>query len=106
VLAGKHTVGYEFAYNGQGNGKGGTGVRKLDGREVANQRIPATTQFIFQWGETFDVGSDTGTPVDDKDYQCPFAFTRKLENLTVTVGPSQMLPAEKKAAAKKIGERD
>lgn len=33
---------------------------------------------ILQWDETFDVGSDTGTPVDDKDYQCPFLFSRIL----------------------------
>jgi len=52
------------------------------------------------------VGSDTGTPVHDKDYACPFKFTGKPEKLTVKIGPSQMLPTEKKAAEKKVGERD
>jgi len=78
----------------------------VDGKEVANQKVPHTTPFIFQWDETFDVGSDTGTPVDDKDYKCPFAFTGKLNKLTVTIGPSQMLPEEKKAVETKVGQRD
>jgi hypothetical protein len=29
---------------------------------------------ILQWDENFDVGADTGTPVDDQDYQIPFQF--------------------------------
>ena len=37
-----------------------------------------TLPLILQWDETFDIGSDTGTPVDDHDYQVPFAFTGKL----------------------------
>ena len=32
--------------------------------------------------ETFDVGVDTRTPVDDKDYQVPFRFTGTLDKLT------------------------
>jgi hypothetical protein len=35
--------------------------------------------------ETFDIGSDTGTPVDDQDYQLPFAFTGKIHKPTITV---------------------
>ena len=70
------------------------------------KKMPRTMPFIIQWDETFDVGSDTGTPVDDADYQCPFRFTGKLERLTVKIGPSQMLPPEKKTAGRKAGERD
>jgi len=106
VLPGKHVVSFEFTYDGPGLGKGGTGVLKVDGSEVANHTAPHTTPFMFQWDETFDIGSDTGTPVADADYQCPFTFTGKLEKLTVKIGPSQMLPAEQKAAEKKAGERD
>ena len=32
--------------------------------------------------ETFDVGSDTRTPVDDNDYQLPFRFTGNIAKLT------------------------
>ena len=37
-----------------------------------------TIPLILQWDENLDVGSDTGTPVDDKDYQVPFASTGKI----------------------------
>jgi arylsulfatase len=106
IPAGKHTVEFDFTYDGPGLGKGGTGVLKVDGKEVASNKVPHTTPFIFQWDETFDVGSDTGTPVNDKDYKVPFAFTGKLNKLTVKVGPSQMLPKEKKEQEKKVRERD
>jgi hypothetical protein len=68
--------------------------------------VERTLPLVIQWGETFDVGSDTGTPVDDKDYQVPFRFTGKLHKLTVRIGPSQMFPAEKEEVQKKIGQRD
>jgi arylsulfatase A-like enzyme len=103
---GKHTIAFDFTYDGPGLGKGGTGVLKVDGKEVASKKIPHTTAAIFQWDETFDVGSDTGTPVDDKDYKVPFKFTGKLNKLTVKIGPMQLQAREKKDLQKKIGERD
>ena len=33
--------------------------------------------------ENLDISSDTGTPVDDKDYQVPFAFTGKIARVTI-----------------------
>jgi arylsulfatase len=41
--------------------------------------------FLMTIDETFDVGADTRTPVDDNDYQIPFRFTGKLNKLTVTL---------------------
>ena len=38
---GKHTIAFEFTYDGPGLGKGGTGVLKVDGKEVATQEDPA-----------------------------------------------------------------
>jgi hypothetical protein len=35
------------------------------------------------WDETFDVGVDTRTPVDDDDYQMPFRFTGEIAKLPV-----------------------
>jgi arylsulfatase len=106
LTPGKHTVSFEFTYDGPGFGKGGTGVLKVDGKAVDTKKIPHTLASTTQWDETFDVGSDTGTSVDDRDYQCPFAFTGKLNKLTVELGALQMLPAQKKELEKKIGERD
>jgi hypothetical protein len=37
--------------------------------------------------ETFDVGVDTRTGVDDGDYQVPFAFTGTIDKLTVALEP-------------------
>ena len=58
---------------------------KVDGKEVATQKMENTIPLIMQWDETFDIGSDTGTPVDDQDYQVPFQFTGKLNKLTLTI---------------------
>jgi len=78
----------------------------VDGQEVAKKAVPHTIPVIMQWDETFDIGSDTGTPVDDKDYQCPFPFTVMILKYTVKLGPNQMWPEQKKEVQKKIGERD
>jgi hypothetical protein len=56
--------------------KGGTGVLKVDGKDVANHSIAHTTPVLLTIDETFDIGSDTRTPVDDADYQVPFPFSR------------------------------
>jgi arylsulfatase len=50
--------------------------------------------FILQWDENFDVGADTGTPVDDQDYQVPFEFNGKLNKLTLTIDRPQLTPAD------------
>ena len=96
LTPGKHTLVFDFTYDGGGVGKGGVGVIKVDGKEVANHRIERTTPFIFQWDETFDVGTDTGTPVDDKDYQVPFNFTGKLHKLTLQLKPVPLSPEDQK----------
>lgn len=96
LTPGPHTVVFDFKYDGGGLGKGGVGVIQVDGREVTNQRIEHTIPFIFQWDETFDVGLDTGTPVDDRDYQVPFAFTGALHKLTLELEPEKLKPEEQK----------
>ena len=49
---------------------------------------------IMQWDENFDIGADTGTPVDDKDYQVPFRFTGKLNKLTLNIDRPKLSPAD------------
>jgi hypothetical protein len=105
LTPGKHTLEFDFKYNGlgpstlafnnvSGIGQGGTGVLKVDGNTVATQAMEHTLPLILQWDENFDVGSDTGTPVDDQDYQVPFAFTGKLTRLTLTIDRPQLSPAD------------
>jgi arylsulfatase len=99
---GTHTVVFDFKYDGPGFGKGGTGVIRVDGTEVARQRLTKTIPFALEASETFDVGSDTGTGVDDNDYAPPFNFTGKLNKLTITLGPLGVSAAQQKDAQEKL----
>ncbi|MGB0124231.1 MAG: arylsulfatase [Silvibacterium sp.] len=100
VLApGNHTIVFDFKYDGPGPGKGGTGILSVDGKQVATQTIPHTIPFLMSMDETFDVGVDTRTPVDDNDYQVPFRFTGKLNKLTYKLGPEELMPEDQKAKA-------
>jgi arylsulfatase len=47
--------------------------------------------------ETFDVGVDLRTPVDDKDYKVPFRFTGMLDKLTIKLAPEQLVAEDQKA---------
>ena len=107
LSAGKHTLEFDFKYDGlgigtlafnsmSGIGRGGTGVLKVDGQEVARQTMERTIPLILQWDENFDVGADTGTPVDDHDYQVPFRFTGKLDKLTLTIDRPKLSPEDVK----------
>jgi arylsulfatase A-like enzyme len=102
LTPGKHTIVFDFKYDGPGLAKGGTGVLSVDGKEVANKTIPHTVPALFTIDESFDVGVDTRTGVDDKDYKLPFRFTGKLDKLTIKLGPSQMMAEDQKAKAEAI----
>jgi len=104
---GKHTLEYDFAYDGlgfatlafnnlSGIGRSGTGTFKVDGNVVSTQKVDRTVPLTLPWDETFDIGSDTGTPVDDQDYQVPFTFTGKINKLTITVAPPKLTPEDLK----------
>jgi arylsulfatase len=53
-----------------------------------------TIPLIFAIDETFDIGSDTGSSVDDQDYQVPFTFTGTIDKLTIALQPPQLTPAD------------
>src|SRR3984885_2537233 len=91
---GKHTIVFDFKYNGPGPGKGGTGVLTVDGKLVAAKTIPHTIPFLMAIDETFDIGSDTRTGVDDS-YKLPFQFTGKIDKLTFNLGRSQLASNER-----------
>jgi arylsulfatase len=106
IPPGKHTVEFDFRYDGlgfatlafnniSGIGRSGTGTLKVDGKVVATQKIEKTVPLILQWDETFDIGADTGTPVDDQDYQVPFNFTGKMDKLTIALDRPQLSSADK-----------
>jgi arylsulfatase len=85
LAPGKHTITFDFAYEGPGMGKAGTGTLSVDGRPVARGRIEKTIPLRISLDETFDVGRDTGTPVvEDYVARMPFAFTGHLGKVVIT----------------------
>ena len=98
---GKHTIVFDFKYDGPGPGKGGTGVLSVDGKELDKKTIKHTVPLMMCIDETFDIGADSRTPVDHS-YEVPFKFTGTIHKLTFKLGASQLSPAEQKTAAKAI----
>jgi arylsulfatase len=60
------------------------------------KNIDRTIPLLLPIDETFDIGSDTGSPVDDQDYQVPFAFKGKIDKLTIAVEPPKLTPDDVK----------
>jgi hypothetical protein len=105
LTPGKHTVEFDFKYDGlglgtlafnnmSGLGRPGTGTLKVDGKAVQTLTMPHTLPMILQWDESFDIGSDTLTGVNDADYQPPFALIAKLNKLTIKVDRPQLSPED------------
>jgi arylsulfatase len=101
LTPGKHTIVYDFAYDGPGLGKGGKGTLSVDGKTVATQSIPHTIPLLSVVDESFDVGADTRTGVDDDDYQVPFPFNGTIDNVTFDLGPMQIMSAAEEMKMKK-----
>ena len=96
LAPGKHTIVFDFTYDGPGIAKGGSGVLKADGQTVATLQVPKTIPFLLPADETFDVGVDTRTGVNDLDYQVPFAFNGTINKVTFNLGPTRLTAVEQK----------
>ncbi len=103
LTPGRHVIEFDFRYDGlgvgtlafnnmSGLGRGGTGTLKVDGKVVATEKMERTLPMILQWDESFDIGSDTLTGVNDADYHPPFPLTAKLHKLTIKVARPQLTP--------------
>lgn len=105
---GKHTLVFDWqmAPAGEPFGRGGTGTLSVDGQQVAQRALPRTLPFTWAWDETFDVGSDTGTSVNDADYQSPFPFTGTITRVTVDLGDSTITAEALRALAGQAPKRD
>jgi hypothetical protein len=104
---GKHSLEFNFKYDGlgfatlafgstSGIGRGGTGTLKVDGKVVDEQKMEHTVPLILQFDESLDVGSDTLTGVDDRDYQVPFTFSGKINKITLTIDRPKLSPEDEK----------
>ena len=82
LAPGAHRIEAIFDYDG-GFGMGGELVLMVDDRAVARNRLDQTVPIGFSMsGETFDVGTDAGSPVGPypHDYQC----TATIKGVTLT----------------------
>ena len=106
LTAGKHTLTFDFKYDGlgigtlafnsmAGIGQSGTGTLSVDGRVVATETMPHVIPLILAWDENMDIGSDTGTPVNDKVYKVPFAFTGSIDSLKLVIDRPVLSDADK-----------
>jgi arylsulfatase len=94
LARGKHTIVFDFKYDGPGIAKGGSGELKVDGQTVSTFPIGHTIPFLMPADETFDVGVDTRTGVNDQDYRAPFPFKGTILKLTFKLGPTQLTQLE------------
>jgi arylsulfatase len=96
LAPGKHTIVFNFAYDGGGAGKPGTGTLTVDGQKVAEGRVDLTTPLRFSLDESFDVGQDTGSPViDEYDAKMPFKFSGTLNKVDIDLGADQLSPEKR-----------
>ena len=100
LAPGKATILFDFAYDGGGPGKGGTGTLFVNGEKVGQGRIEVTQCCAFSATEGADVGLNTGTPVSP-DYRNPFRFNGKIEKVTIDLKDDKT-----KAAGKDTIERE
>jgi arylsulfatase len=63
-------------------GTGGRVVLQIGSSVVGDGYIPRTVPILYSYTETFDIGLDTGTPVDET-YQCPFAFGGEIHTVAI-----------------------
>jgi arylsulfatase A-like enzyme len=107
IPPGKATIKFDFAYDGGGMGKGGTGTLFVNGQQVAQGRIEHTQPIIFSADETADVGIDLGTPVVEAiGAEEKSRFTGRIPKVTIEVRDvSPKAEAAAKDAQKEVARR-
>ena len=104
---GKHTIEFDFRYDGlgagtlaynnvSGVGRGGTGTLKVDGKVVSTEKLEFTVSLALSLDTVFNIGAADGTPVDDKDYQIPFKFEGTIRKLRYALDRPKLTPEDVK----------
>jgi arylsulfatase len=84
LSAGKHTIVVDTSI--EKPGAPGTVVISVDGQEVARANVKRTVPLAFTATETFDVGTDLGSPVSiEYAERRPFAFNGIIRSVNVTL---------------------
>jgi arylsulfatase A-like enzyme len=84
-VAGKATITVDFAYDGNGRGKGGTVTISINGKKVGSGRVENTNANIFSADDAADVGIDEGTNVSSAYRQHDNRFTGRIQRVKVDV---------------------
>jgi arylsulfatase len=98
---GKHTIVFDFKYDGPGLGKGGTGVLTVDGKVLSRQKMEHTIPFLMAIDESLDIGIDTRTPVDES-YKLPFKFAGTINKVTYNIKPEQLTTADREVRQRMV----
>ncbi len=85
LAPGRHTIRYDFIYDGGKPGSGGTSRLSVDGQQVGEVRVPRTMPFAYSADEGVDVGTDNETPVTEDYKERDNKFTGKIHKVTVEV---------------------
>ncbi len=85
LAPGRHSVLYEFLYDGGKPGSGGTSRLCVDGKKVGEARVPHTMPFAYSGDEDIDVGMDNETPVTEEYKVRDNKFTGRIHKVTVEV---------------------
>jgi len=78
---GNYKLVYDFAYDGEGMGKGGVGTITVNGKKAVEKRIEKTQPGLFSVDDLADIGVDDGTHV--ADYGVSSKFTGKINYVTI-----------------------
>ncbi len=87
LTPGRHTLRYEFAYDGGAPGSGGNGRLLVDGQPAGEVRVARTMPFAFSGDEGADVGMDNETPVTEEYAEGNNRFTGRILKVTVDMTP-------------------
>jgi hypothetical protein len=107
LAPGKHTIEYDFKYDGLGEGtlaynnlsgvgRGGTGTLKVDGKVVSTETLEHTLPMVKPLDDTFNIGNSGAEPVNDSDYKVPFKFTGTINKVTIAVDSPVLTPEDVK----------
>ena len=89
IRSGRHTLGFRFRRTGAHRG---IGTLLIDGTTVGEGEIPRTVPHVIETsGEGLCCGYDSGLPVTP-DYQSPFRFTGRIEQVVVEIEDSPTQP--------------
>ena len=87
LAPGKHTIVYEFIPDEPKPGTGGRSILSVNGKQLAEGKIPKTQPFAFSADEGADVGLDGETNVSNDYKPAPAnAFTGRIVKVRVDAG--------------------